>query len=54
MRGFAEEHRLQESEKRIALSGGSPGYALSLDIGAYEKRRTAMQAPQIGEGDYLS
>ena len=31
-------------KKRIALSGGSPGYAESLDIAAYEKRRTAMHA----------
>jgi DNA polymerase-3 subunit delta' len=42
MREFANVHRLQDAEKRIALSGGSPGYALSLDIAAYEKRRTAM------------
>ena len=42
MRGFAKAHHLQDAEKRIALSGGSPGYALSLDIAAYEKRRAAM------------
>ncbi|HEY3839969.1 MAG TPA: DNA polymerase III subunit delta' [Bryobacteraceae bacterium] len=42
MRDFAKAHQLQEAEKRIALSGGSPGYALSLDIAAYEKRRGAM------------
>ena len=44
MREFAREHQLQDAEKRIALSGGSPGYALSLDIAVYEKRRSAMQA----------
>ena len=44
MREFAKLHRLPDAEKRIALSGGSPGYALSLDIAAYEKRRTAMHA----------
>ncbi len=44
MRDFARAHQLQDAEKRIALSGGSPGYALSLDIAAYEKRRTAMHA----------
>jgi len=44
MRDFARAHHLQDADKRIALSGGSPGYALSLDIAAYEKRRTAMHA----------
>jgi DNA polymerase III subunit delta' len=44
MREFAKLHGLPDAEKRIALSGGSPGYALSLDIAAYEKRRTAMHA----------
>src|SRR5579864_5114147 len=44
MRGFARAQNLQDAEKRIALSGGSPGYALSLDIAAYEKRRAAMHA----------
>ncbi len=44
MRDFARTHQLQDAAKRIALSGGSPGYALSLDIAAYERRRTAMHA----------
>jgi DNA polymerase-3 subunit delta' len=44
MQQFAREHRLQDAEKRIALSGGSPGVALTLDIAAYEKRRAAMHA----------
>jgi DNA polymerase-3 subunit delta' len=44
MRDFARAHHMQDVEKRIALSGGSPGYALSLDIAAYEKRRAAMHA----------
>jgi len=44
MRDFARVHQLQDAARRIALSGGSPGYALSLDIAAYEKRRTAMHA----------
>ncbi len=42
MRDFAKAHNLEDAEKRIALSGGSPGNALSLDIAAYEKRREAM------------
>jgi DNA polymerase-3 subunit delta' len=44
MKAFARMHSFHDAEKRIALSGGSPGYALSLDIAAYEKRRTAMHA----------
>lgn len=44
MRDFARVHQLQDAGRRIALSGGSPGYALSLDIAAYEKRRAAMHA----------
>lgn len=44
MRDFARVHKFQDAEKRIALSGGCPGFALSLDIVAYEKRRTAMHA----------
>ena len=44
MQQFAREHRLQDADKRIALSGGSPGVALTLDIAAYEKRRAAMHA----------
>jgi DNA polymerase-3 subunit delta' len=44
MQQFAREHRLQDAAKRIALSGGSPGVALTLDIAAYEKRRAAMHA----------
>src|ERR1700687_1251130 len=45
MRNFARVHQLQDADKRIALSSGSPGYALSLDIAAYEKRRTASNGP---------
>lgn len=44
MREFARVHQMPDAAKRIALSGGSPGLALSLDIAAYEKRRTAMLA----------
>jgi DNA polymerase III subunit delta' len=44
MRDFARAHNLEDAAKRIALSGGSPGYALSLDIATYEKRRAAMHA----------
>jgi DNA polymerase-3 subunit delta' len=44
MRDFARVHQIPDAAKRIALSGGSPGLALSLDIAAYEKRRAAMHA----------
>jgi DNA polymerase-3 subunit delta' len=44
MRDFARVHQIPDAAKRIALSGGSPGLALSLDIPVYEKRRAAMHA----------
>jgi DNA polymerase-3 subunit delta' len=44
MEEFAREHNLPDAAKRIALSLGSPGNALTLDIAAYEKRRAAMHA----------
>jgi DNA polymerase-3 subunit delta' len=42
MQDFARVRGLQNAERRIALSGGSPGIAASLDIGLFEKRRNAM------------
>ena len=42
MQEFARSRGLQNAERRIALSGGSPGIAASLDIGLFEKRRNAM------------
>jgi DNA polymerase-3 subunit delta' len=42
MRDFARARSLESSDRRIALSGGSPGIAASLDIGLFEKRRNAM------------
>ncbi len=44
MRGFARARGLDEAERRIVLAGGSPGVAVSLDLEAYDKRRTAMLA----------
>jgi DNA polymerase-3 subunit delta' len=44
MREFARMRRLEEAERRIALAGGSPGVAVSLDLEAYERRRDAMLA----------
>jgi DNA polymerase-3 subunit delta' len=42
MRDFAHVRRLESADRRIALSGGSPGIAAALDIGLFEKRRNAM------------
>ncbi|HVV43821.1 MAG TPA: hypothetical protein VHC72_01410, partial [Bryobacteraceae bacterium] len=42
MQAFARARGLQNAERRIALSGGSPGIAASLDIALFEKRRNAM------------
>jgi len=42
MRQFAAAHQLDQAERRIALSGGSPGIAASLDLAVHEKRRAAM------------
>jgi DNA polymerase III subunit delta' len=44
MQEFARERRLDNAERRIALSGGSPGLAASLDIELYQKRRASMLA----------
>ena len=42
MRAFAGERGLDNAERRIALSAGSPGIAVSLDLAVFEKRRAAM------------
>lgn len=44
MQHFAAARGMDQAEKRIALSGGSPGVAWSLDLGVHEKRRAAMHA----------
>lgn len=44
MQGFARARGLDNAERRIALSGGSPGVAASLDIELFQKRRNAMLA----------
>jgi DNA polymerase-3 subunit delta' len=44
MRGFVRSRELDEPERRVALAGGSPGVAASLDLKAYDKRREAMLA----------
>ena len=42
MRAFAERRGLQDTDRRIALSGGSPGMAASMDLDEYDQRRLAM------------
>jgi len=44
MQTFARTRGLNDAERRIALSGGSPGLAASLDIDLYQKRRGFMLA----------
>lgn len=44
MQAFARDRSLDSAERRIALSGGSPGVAASLDTELYQKRRAAMLA----------
>ena len=42
MAGFLADRKVQDAEKRLALAGGCPGAAISLDWEAYAKRREAM------------
>jgi DNA polymerase III subunit delta' len=44
MQAFARDRGLDNAERRIALSGGSPGIAATLDIELYQKRRASMLA----------
>ena len=42
VREFVRARGMDHIERRAALSGGSPGVAVSLDLEAYDKRRAAM------------
>lgn len=42
MRAFVRARELDHPERRIALADGSPGSAVSIDLEAYDRRRTAM------------
>ncbi len=44
MLSFAKSRGLKDADKRLALSGGCPGLAVSMDLQLYEKRRTALLA----------
>lgn len=42
MREFVHRRSLPDSERRMTLAQGSPGMAMALDLGAYDRRREAM------------
>jgi DNA polymerase-3 subunit delta' len=44
MREFVKSRGLDDPQRRVALAGGSPGVAVSLDLEAFDKRRAAMLA----------
>src|SRR5262245_17404937 len=44
MRAFVRARELDQPERRIALSAGSPGVAASLDLEHFDRRRSAMLA----------
>jgi DNA polymerase-3 subunit delta' len=44
LEAFVRARGLDQAERRIALSAGSPGVAVSLDLELYNKRRAAMLA----------
>jgi DNA polymerase-3 subunit delta' len=44
MREFGRTRELDQAEKRIGLSAGSPGVAASLDLEAHDRRRSVMLA----------
>ncbi len=44
MRAFVKARGLDHADRRVALSAGSPGVALSLDLEQYDRRRAAMVA----------
>jgi DNA polymerase-3 subunit delta' len=44
MQAFARARGLDNAERRIALSGGSPGLAATLDIELFQRRRGTMLA----------
>jgi DNA polymerase-3 subunit delta' len=44
MREFIQTRGLDQPERRLALAEGAPGLAVSIDLEAYDRRRTAMLA----------
>jgi DNA polymerase III subunit delta' len=51
MRAFAGSRGLSDLERRLALASGSPGVAVSIDLEAYDRRRSAMlKLLEVGAG----
>jgi DNA polymerase-3 subunit delta' len=44
MRAFVQSRNLDQPERRLALAEGAPGLAVSIDLEAYDRRRSAMLA----------
>jgi len=44
MRAFVQARTLDQPERRLALAEGAPGLAVSIDLEAYDRRRTVMLA----------
>src|SRR6185369_6381275 len=44
MQAFLQTRGLDHPERRLALAEGAPGMAVSIDLEAYDRRRTAMLA----------
>lgn len=44
MRAFIQARNLDHPDRRLALAEGAPGLAVSIDLEAYDRRRTAMMA----------
>jgi DNA polymerase-3 subunit delta' len=44
MRAFIQARNLDHPERRLSLAEGAPGLAVSIDLEAYDRRRTAMLA----------
>jgi DNA polymerase III subunit delta' len=44
MQAFLQTRGLDQPERRLALAEGAPGMAVSIDLEAYDRRRTAMLA----------
>ena len=51
MQDFAGRRGLAQADRRLPLARGTPGHAVSLDLEAYDKRRTAMlKLLEVGAG----
>ncbi len=51
MRAFARSRGMKDVDRRLPLASGSPGLAVSLDLEAYDRRRSAMlKLLEVGAG----